>query len=289
MANEAEPQGLDKRQARRHFEKAAQGYDDIAVLQHEIGRRMCERLAYMRADPARILDLGCGTGKSTALLLRQFPKTQLLAMDFALPMLGQARRRGRWLRRPRCICGDIDGLPLADGSIDLVFANAALQWSADPQAAFNDIARVLRPGGLVIFSSFGPDTLYELRAAWADVDPAARVHGFIDMHDYGDMLVRAGLADPVMDVERMTLTYRDPITLMRELKAIGASNALPQRTRGLLGRRRLAAVCAAYEKYRRTDGTLPASYEVIHGHAWAPLQRRVDGETRIAIDALKRR
>lgn len=289
MTTEVETQRLDKRQARRQFGKAARAYDDIAVLQHETGRRMCERLDYMRVKPARILDLGCGTGKSTEGLLRQFPKAQLLAMDFALPMLERARRRGRWLKRPRCICGDIDALPLPDESVDLVFSNASLQWSADPQAAFSDISRVLRPGGLVIFSSFGPDTLHELRAAWSGVDRAAHVHGFIDMHDYGDMLVRAGLADPVMDVERMTLTYGDPMTLMREIKAIGATNALSQRSRGLLGRRRLAEVCAAYERYRSADGTFPASYEVIHGHAWAPLQRRVGGETRVAIDALKRR
>jgi malonyl-CoA O-methyltransferase len=289
MTTETGTQRLDKRQARRQFERAAQAYDEIAVLQHEIGRRMCERLGFMRVLPQRILDLGCGTGKTSEALLRLFPKAQLLALDFALPMLERARRRGRWLRRPRCLCADIDALPLPDASIDLVFANAALQWSADPQAAFGDIARVLRPGGLLIFSSFGPDTLQELRAAWADADQAAHVHGFVDMHDYGDMLVRAGLADPVMDVERMTLTYPDPLQLMREIKAIGATNALPGRSRGLLGRRRLADACAAYEQYRSADGTLPASYEVIHGHAWAPLQRRVGGETRVAIDALKRR
>lgn len=284
---ESPTQGLDKRLARRHFEKAAAVYDDVAVLQHEIGRRMCERLDYMRVSPQRILDLGCGTGQASAELLKRFPKAQLLAMDFAIEMLGRARRRGRWLRRPRCICADIDALPLGDASVDLVFANAALQWSSDPQTAFLDIARVLRPGGLLIFTSFGPDTLHELRAAWATVDPAAHVHGFVDMHDYGDMLVRAGLADPVMDVERMTLTYGDPITVMRELKAIGATTVMPQRARGLLGRGRLARVCAAYERYRGADGQVPASYEVIHGHAWAPLQRVVGGETRVAIDVLK--
>lgn len=283
------PSLLDKAKARRSFDKAAAGYDAIAVLQHEIGRRMLERLDYMRVSPQRILDLGCGTGRASAALLKLYPKAQLFALDFSLGMLQQTRRRGRWLRRPRCLCADLDGLPVADGSVDLVFANAAMQWSSDPARAFSDIARVLRPGGLVIFTSFGPDTLTELRTAWAEVDGEAHVHRFIDMHDYGDMLVRAGLADPVMDVERMTLTYADPLTLMREIRAIGAGNASPQRRRGLLGRERLARVCRAYERFRDVDGRLPVSYEVIHGHAWQPLQRRIAGETHVAIDALRKR
>jgi malonyl-CoA O-methyltransferase len=278
---------LDKRQARRGFERAAAAYDDVAVLQHELGRRMCERLGFMRVAPRRILDLGCGTGQASHALLKQYPKADVVGLDFATAMLAKARRQGRWLRRPRVVCGDLDALPLADASVDLVFANAALQWSSDPAAAFVDIARILRPGGLLIFTSFGPDTLHELRAAWEAVDDRPHVHGFVDMHDYGDMLVRAGLADPVMDVERMTLTYDDPLRLMREIKAIGAANVEPRRGRGLLGRQRLQRVCAAYERFRDADGRLPVSYEVVHGHAWMPMQRRVDGETRVAIDVLR--
>ena len=198
---------LDKRKARRSFSRAAPDYDDAAVLQHEIGRRMLERLDYVRLEPRVILDIGCGTGLTTEGLMKRYPAAQVLALDFALPMLERTRRRGRLLRRPRCLCGDLDFLPLADQSVDLVFSNASLQWSTRPAQAFADIARVLRPGGLVMFSSFGPDTLQELRAAWAAVDGTEHVHGFIDMHDYGDMLMAAGLADPVMDAERMTLTY----------------------------------------------------------------------------------
>jgi malonyl-CoA O-methyltransferase len=290
-STEREGMGLlrvDKRQARRGFARAAGRYDEVAVLQQEIGRRMIERLGFMKIAPLRILDLGCGTGYSIDALLKLYPKAELIALDIAEPMLRRARRRGRWLKRPRCLCADLDAVPLADGSIDLVFANAALQWSADPPQAFADLARVLRPGGLLIFTSFGPDTLRELRSAWADVDGAEHVHGFIDMHDYGDMLVAAGLADPVMDVERMTLTYTDAMDLMREVKAIGAANAGMQRRRGLLGRGQLAQVCAAYERFRDSGGRLPASYEVVHGHAWVPLQRSIDGETRVAIDVLKR-
>lgn len=283
------PQKLDKQKARRSFSRAAAQYDDLAVLQQEVGRRMIERLDTMRITPRTILDIGCGTGRDTEALMRRYPAAQVIGLDFAVPMLQRTRRRGRWLRRPSCLCADLDCLPLAEQSVDLVFANAALQWSTRPAAVFADIARILRPGGLLLFSSFGPDTLRELRAAWADVDDSVHVHEFVDMHDYGDMLMAAGLADPVMDVERMTLTYRDAMQLMREIKLIGAGNASARRAPGLLGRRRLARVCAAYERFRDADGCLPVSYEVVHGHAWGPAQRRVAGETRVSLDVLRPR
>lgn len=282
------PPRIDKRKARRSFGRAADDYDEVAVLQHEIGRRMLERLDTMRIEPQCILDVGCGTGVATEALLGRYPGAKVIALDFALPMLARARRRGRWLRRPSCLCADLDRLPLADQSVDLVFANAALQWSEDAAQAFAGIARVLRPGGLLLFSSFGPDTLQELRAAWSAVDGHPHVHSFVDMHDYGDMLMHAGLSDPVMDVERMTLTYRDAMQLMREIKVIGAGNASSGRHTGLLGRHRLEQVCAAYEQFRDSDGRLPVSYEVVHGHAWAVAGRVVDGEVRVSVDALRR-
>lgn len=284
-----QPPALDKAKARRSFGRAADAYDAVAVLQHEIGRRMLERLDTIRITPRVIVDIGCGTGVASGALLKRYPKADVVALDFALPMLAHARRRGRWLRRPRCVCADLDQLPLAADSADLVFANAAIQWSADPLQAFAGIARVLRPGGLVLFSSFGPDTLHELRAAWAAVDERPHVHPFVDMHDYGDMLMHAGFADPVMDVERMTLTYRDAMQLMREIKLIGAGNASPGRQRGLVGRQRIAAVCDAYERFRDRDGRLPVSYEVVHGHAWASAQQRVGDEARVSVDVLRSR
>ena len=281
------PTPLDKEKARRSFGRAAALYDDNAALQHEVGRRMLERLDYIRIEPKVILDIGCGTGVATEALMKRYPKAQVLALDFALPMLTRTRKRGRWLRRPLCIGGDLDCLPLVDQSVDLVFANAALQWSAQPPQAFAEIARVLKPGGLMMFSSFGPDTLYELRAAWAEVDGGEHVHEFVDMHDYGDMLMAAGLADPVMDVERMTLTYTDVMQLMHEVKIIGAGNASRARARGLIGRAHIERVCRAYERFRQPDGRLPASYEVVHGHAWGASQRQVDGETRVSLDVLR--
>jgi len=263
---------IDKRQARRAFSRAAPHYDEVAVLQQEIGQRMLERLQLVRLQPQSILDLGAGTGLAIDGLMRRYPKAQLLALDFALPMLQRARRRGRLLRRPACVCGDLELLPIADASIDLIYSNAALQWSNDLEATFREFLRVLKPGGLLMFTTFGPDTLKELRLAWSAVDGYSHVSNFPDMHDVGDALLRSRFADPVVDVDRMTLTYPDVDGLMRDLKVLGAHNVTRRRPRGLTGRGRLQAMRAAYEPFRR-NGLLPASYEVVYGHAWVPEQR----------------
>ena len=264
---------IDKASVRRSFDRAAPRYDAAAVLQREIGGRLLERLDYCRLAPKTILDLGCGTGQAIGALMRRYPKARVIALDFAFGMLRLARRRGTWLNRPRVVCADAEVLPLADGCVDLIVSNATLQWCNDLDRTFSDLLRVLRPGGLLMFSSFGPDTLKELRAAWAAADGQrpghVHVSPFADMHDVGDALVRARFADPVMDAEHLTLTYPGLRDLMRDLKGIGAHNAGRDRPRGLTGPRRLAALEAAYEAHRR-DGRLPATYEVVYGHAWAP-------------------
>lgn len=285
----AELPGIDKPSVRRAFGRAAGSYDAAAVLQREIAARMLERLDYVKLQPQRILDIGCGTGEASGALLKRYPKAQVIALDFALPMLAHARRRGRWLRRPRCVCGDLDQLPIAARSIDLVFSSSAIQWSADPVGAIAEMHRVLRPGGLLMFSSFGPDTLKELRSAWSEVDGYPHVHGFLDLHHYGDMLVAAGFADPVMDCEQLRLTYPDIRALMRDLKDIGANNAADARRRGLTGRTRVTALGQAYEQFREADGRLPASYEVVYGHAWGAEQRRVDGAVTVPVEVLRKR
>jgi malonyl-CoA O-methyltransferase len=268
---------IDKASVRRSFDRAAVAYDAAAVLQREIGGRLLERLDYCRLAPKTILDLGCGTGQAIGALMRRYPKARVIALDFAFGMLRLARRRGTWLNRPRLVCADAEALPLADSCVDLIVSNATLQWCNDLDQTFRDLLRVLRPGGLLMFSSFGPDTLKELRAAWAAADghrpgqtyALTHVSPFADMHDVGDALVRARFADPVMDAEHLTLTYPGLRELMRDLKGIGAHNAGSGRHRGLTGPRRLAALEAAYEAHRR-DGRLPATYEVVYGHAWAP-------------------
>jgi malonyl-CoA O-methyltransferase len=268
---------IDKTRARRSFERSAARYDQVAVLQREIADRMMERLELIKIQPRTILDVGAGTGYATEALLKRYPKAHVFALDFAYPMLQQARRRGRWLRRPRCVCADAERLPLTDGSVDLLFSNATLQWCNDLDATFREFLRVLRPNGLLMFSTFGPDTLQELRGAWSRVDGYGHVSRFADMHDLGDGLMQARFAEPVMDMEYLTLTYSEVGDLMRDLKTLGAHNASSDRPRGLTGKARMAAVKQAYEAFRR-DGRLPASYEVVYGHAWVPEQKPLAGE-----------
>ena len=273
---------IDKRLARAAFARAADHYEQAAALQQEVERRLLERLDLVRLQPLQVLDLGCGTGRGSQALMMRYPKARLVALDIATSMLGHTRKRGRWLRRPACVCGDAERLPLADQQFDLVFSNLMLQWCPDIESVFREIRRVLKPGGLLLFTSFGPDTLVELRDSWASVDAYTHVNRFLDMHDVGDALLRSGLAEPVMDVERMTVTYHEMRDLMRDLKQIGAHNVTSGRLRGLTGKRRMQALKAAYEGYRR-DGVLPASYEVVHGHAWAP-----EGAQSVSLEQLGR-
>ncbi|MEW8505955.1 MAG: malonyl-ACP O-methyltransferase BioC [Candidatus Thiodiazotropha sp.] len=279
---------IDKRQARVAFSRAASRYDEVALLQREIGQRMLQRLTYIRHQPKVVLDVGAGTGEATLGLKKHYRKARVVALDFALPMLQRARKRGGWLARPSCVCGDAEQLPLADRSVDMIFSNAALQWCNDLQGTFTEFLRVLRPNGMLLFSTFGPDTLSELRASWSKVDGHSHVSPFPDMHDVGDAMVRAGLAEPVVDVDRMRLTYDDVSSLMRDLKTLGAHNVTSDRPRGLTGKGRLQAMCEAYEAFRADDNKLPASYEVVYGHAWAPRQRQVDGATTIPLDQIGR-
>ncbi len=268
---------IDKRSLRQAFEQAALTYDAAAVLQNEVCRRMLGRLEYIKHWPATILDAGCGTGNALAGLGKCYPEARLIALDLAVAMLRRARGRLPWWKGlfahgVQAVCADIECLPLADASIGMVWSNLALQWLNDLPRAFAEMRRVLLPGGLLMFSTFGPDTLKELRRAYQDADRHTHVNRFIDMHDIGDLLVNGGFGDPVMDMECFTLTYDDVRQLMRELKAIGAHNVTRGRPGGLSGRSVLTTVTRNYEVLRR-DGKLPATFEVVYGHAWKPLPR----------------
>ena len=287
---------VDKRRVRRAFERAAAGYDAAAVMQNEVCRRMLARLEYIRVDPATILDAGSGTGNAIAGLLVRYPGARVVALDLALAMARRARARrprptlstvdglvlsivegwrallGDGGKRLAAVCGDVEQLPLAPASAGMIWSNLTLQWCNEPRRAFAEMHRVLAPGGLLMFSTFGPDTLKELRAAFGSVDRHTHVHRFIDMHDLGDALVACGFADPVMDMEMLTLTYAGLRELMRDLKAIGAHNATLGRPATLTGKSLLAKVAQNYEAARR-DGRLPATFEVIYGHAWKPQPR----------------
>ncbi|MES9903489.1 MAG: malonyl-ACP O-methyltransferase BioC [Sedimenticola sp.] len=278
---------VDKHQVRLAFSRAAEHYDEAAELQREIGQRMIARLDYIKLQPQVILDVGSGTGVATVELSKRYKKAKVIALDFALPMLQQVRKRGSWLRRPRCLCGDFDQLPLAEKSVDLIYSNVAIQWSNDLDATFSEFRRVLKPGGLLMFSTFGPDTLKELRSAWSAADGHSHVSTFIDMHDVGDALVRTRFSDPVMDVDRLTLTYSNVAGLMRDLKVLGAHNVTSNRHKGLTGKGRLQAMENAYEQFRR-DGLLPAGYEVVYGHAWAPEREEEGRSVEVPFDQLRR-
>jgi malonyl-CoA O-methyltransferase len=270
---------VDKREVQRSFERAATTYDAAAVLQNEVCQRMLSRIQYIRHATRTLLDAGSGTGNAIAPLAERFRGARIVPLDIAPGMLQRGRGRMPWWRRvpglpsvTMPVCGDMERLPIRDGVIDLVWSNLALQWVNELPVCFAEMRRVLVPGGLIMFSTFGPDTLKELRRAYADADRRTHVNRFVDMHDIGDMLVGAGFSDPVMDMEHFTLTYTDVRSLMRDLKAIGAHNATLGRPPGLSGKSQLQQVERNYE-VNRTEGRLPATFEVIYGHAWKPVPR----------------
>lgn len=267
---------IDKARVRASFDRAAKTYDAAAVLQAEVRQRMLDRLNLIKISPELILDAGCGTGHASQALGKRFKQSRVVALDIALGMLRQTAQQQslmrRLLGRQASICADIEQLPLASQSVDLLWSNLAIQWCNDLDAAFSEMHRVLQPEGLLMFSTFGPDTLKELRQASA-ADPAhVHVSRFIDMHDIGDAIVRAGFSAPVLDVEHFTLTYNDVVAVMRDLKAIGAHNAADGRPRGLLGKGFLQQLTENYEQFRLA-GKLPATFEVVYGHAWKPEAR----------------
>ncbi|QDH71494.1 malonyl-ACP O-methyltransferase BioC [Marilutibacter alkalisoli] len=283
---------FDHRQVRRAFSRSAAHYDDAAALQREVASRLMESLDYL-ADPAVgltpqcVVDVGCGPGHAAVTMQQRWPKARVIALDLALPMAMAARGhaaelpgagRPRWLggaRAPEPVCADARALPLADASVDVLFSNLCLQWVEDLPAVFAGFRRVLKPGGLLLVSTFGPDTLYELRGAFAEADEAPHVSLFPSIAQFGDALIAAGFKDPVLDRDEFTRGHPDLADLMRELRTLGATNAMRERRRSLTGRARFARAAQAYEPLRGASGTphagqLPATWEVIYAHAWGP-------------------
>ena len=295
---------LDFAEVRRAFDHAAASYDAHAVLQREVCDRLLERLDFMTLQPGRVLDVGTGTGYGLAHLRSRYATAELCALDIAPAMLAAARARlpqPSWTQRAlqrltpnpssrtHLTCADMERLPLAPDSMNLVWSSLALQWAHDLEATLKGFHRVLAPGGLLMFATFGPDTLKELRSAFAAVDDAPHVNRFIDLHDIGDMLIHAGFASPVMEMDMLTLTYADLKSVMRDLKGIGAHNAATARRRGLLGKSAWTRLEQAYES-NRVEGRLPATFEVIYGHAWAgDKTRREDGRQVIQFNIGERR
>ena len=269
---------IDKKQVRRAFSRAAADYDAAAVLQREVCVRMLEKLDYIKLRPAHLLDVGSGTGWGTRQLSERYPQAEITALDIALGMLRAARGTSSWWQKlfrgkhENYVCADVEALPLAAHSMEMVWSNLTMQWCNDLPATFNELNRVIKTEGLLMFSPFGPDTLQELRIAFRGVDGYNHLNRFADMHDIGDMLVAAGFADPVMEMEKIILTYDDARAVMQDLKRIGAHNATAGRAPGMLGKTRWAQIVHNYETLRR-DGKLPTTFEIIYGHAWKPYHR----------------
>lgn len=282
---------LDQAGVRAAFERASASYEATAILQSQVADELISRLKPFAFEPRVLLDLGAGTGRAAAQLKRRYPRSLVIALDLAPGMLRQAARHQRLFRRFRCVCADAARLPLAPASVDVVFSNLMLQWCDSLDDVFAEVRRALKPQGFFAFTTFGPDTLKELRSAWAEADTHSHVNRFLDMHDVGDALVRAGLQEPVLDIDRTQLTYADGMALMRDLKSIGARNITAGRPRSLVGRDRLRRVLAAYEAFRK-DGRLPATYEIVYGAAWGSAGRPAsvrNVEVRIPPASIRRR
>ena len=296
---------MDKARVRASFDRAAKTYDASAILQKTVRDEMLSRLDLVKICPQTILDMGCGTGHASLALARHFKKAQVVSLDIAMGMIKKAQnlsatqqlKKLLGISQQKYLCADIEHLPLADNSVGLLWSNLAIQWCNDLDLVFIEAQRVLQPEGLLMFSTFGPDTLKELRAATNAAhnngknNESVSVSRFIDMHDIGDALVRAGFSAPVMDVERYTLTYDDVMSVMRDLKSIGAHNAADGRSRGLQGKQFLKSLTEYYEQFRLGNkaqgGKLPATFEVVYGHAWkaAPKNKLDNGVSPITFRA----
>lgn len=296
-----------KEQVRNSFNKAASSYDGVAVMQQEVCKRLLERLDYIKVGPQMILDLGAGTGQGMIGLAQQYPDACIVAMDLAEQMLEKTREKvslqqgvmqkvkGLFVsqQRHQFVCADAEQLPFADASMDLIFSNLTIQWCLDLSKLFSEFRRVLKPGGLLMFTTLGTETLYELRASWAEVSDKIHVNEFADMLAIGDALYNVQAENPVMDNEKIVLNYPSIKQIMVELKAVGAQNKNTGREKALTGKKRLQAMYRAYEQFRTQDG-YPVTYDVLYGHAWnpkTPLQNTCSAEgekqTSISLAQLK--
>lgn len=268
---------IDKIKVAASFNRSAKEYIEHAVLQRTVAERLLERLQFVNITPKVIVDAGSGPGGAARQFAKIYKGAQVVQLDFSIEMLRQSKTLGpRYFSKQQFVCGDVEKLPLGENTTELFFSSLMLQWCNDLDETFAQIKKTLKSQGLFLFATLGPDTMKELRSSWAEVDDDMHVNTFIDMHDVGDALVRAGFVEPVMDVEHITMTYEDCASLMKDLKTLGASNANIERPKGLTGGKKFKNMESAYEKFR-VDGRLPLSYEIVYGHAWKPRREIVSG------------
>jgi malonyl-CoA O-methyltransferase len=281
----------------RQFDRRASRFAGASAIVREVGQRLFERLDYIRHDAHVVIDLGCGAGEQRAALRGRFARAIWLGIDLSQGMLALGRDSApavtRWLPpglRPRLqarICANGDRLPLADGSVDCVFSNLMLHWHPAPHQVFGEIGRVLREGGLLLFSSLGPDTLRELREACEAALPQAQPMPFVDMHDLGDMMVASGFAAPVMDSETIRLTYGSARRLLAEVRALGG-NPRDDRPRPLPSGRQARSLLAELEARRDAEGRIGLTFEISYGLGWkAPPRPQAGGTTTISVETLR--
>lgn len=283
---------IEKADIATSFSEAAHTYEDAAVLQLEVGRRLEERLDFIKLNPKHIIDIGASTGRFSQQLKQRYQAASIFSLDIAYNMLKVGR--DHFSNRNQAICADAEFLPFADNSVELIFSNLTVQWLPTTDFFAKECFRVLKPGGLLFFTTLGPDTLFELKSAWSAVDTDVHVNTFLDMHDVGDSLHKTGFSDPVMDSEVITVTYRALKRLILDLKQTGTHNLNTHRPQGLTGKDKLKAMYAAYEQFKNSDDVYPASYEVIYGHAWKPdaaqltKKKQNPTEFRIAVEDIKK-
>ena len=273
---------LRMRDIQRRFDQAATGFSDADFVHSVTRDGLLARLEPLLLQPAIILDLGSATGAAGRLLRKRFKRAHVVSLDISRAMLEVARRNRPWFSRASFLQGNAHQLPFADAAFDLVLANQMLPWAPEPQPVFEEVSRVLKKGGVFAFATLGPDSLQQIERAWASIDDGQHVNRFPDMHDIGDGLVRAGLADPVLDVDRLSVSYDSADKLFTDLTLVGARNALVGRGRGLLGRARFNALKQALAT-PGSDGKILLDLELVYGHCWGAGRRNDPGN--YAIDA----
>lgn len=272
------------------FNQHATHYEQAAKVQCEIGKRLFERLDYLKINPQFVLDLGCGPAIFTPLLKKKYPKAVIIGLDLAYDMLVQAKHKQYFWRKWFLVNANMMALPFIDGLFDLVFANQVIHWQDGLSPLIRELNRVMKPNGCFMFSTLGPDTFKELRQAWSFVDNYTHVNHFIDMHELGDCLLNEQFLDPVVDMEYLTAHYNDLNQLIRSLKAQGVRNINASRNQGLTSRGNWQAFVKNYQVFLTEQGKLPLTYEVIYGQAWKGAQRRLEEgvEALIPVSQIRR-
>ena len=279
---------LRAQDVRRRFDHAAAAFDEFDFVHAVTRDGLLARLEPMLLDAKTIVDLGCATGTACKMLAKRFRGAQVIGIDHSPAMLHEAKKKKSWFARSVFIEGSAADIPLAEQSVDVVFCNQLLPWVDDVPSVFDEVNRVLRKNGLFIFASLGPDSFSELQRAWLAVDQDAHVHHFADMHNIGDAAVRAGLSDPVLDVDRLKVKYENSASLFRDLTGSGARNCLAERESSLTGKGRFAAMTQALQATGEDSG-IELDLELVYGHCWGSGPRPHDGEVRIDANQIGRR